>query len=286
MSYSIKRDPVLDVKYSFLRFLQAKFKQATDYTWTYDVRTSKIFILDKHAFDLGVPLTRPAIILNRNNMSWTYVNGTQSGINTLSNSEFTKLPGDAPNVNPVNSMIYTDLLVGRLMFTVLSKNGIEAERIASRIFTYFTAHKDDLRMDGIHKVTGLSISSESVVKQNAELELVAVNVSLTYYKQQTIHKEDTYHDLTVYMDGLILDQSIDYNVELNGQYIVFLRDIPDGAVITVDFIDAITLEVIESAALIATEDPQRFKISDERTIQGFYIPLGSFELDITNNTYE
>lgn len=286
MSYSIKRDPVLDVKYSFLRFLQAKFKAATDYTWAYDVRTSKIFILDKYAFDIGVTLKRPAIILNRNDMAWTYVNGDQNGTNSISNSEFTKLYGDAPNANPINSRVYTDLLVGRLVFTVLSKNGIEAERIASRIFSYFTAYKDELRSDGIHKVTNLSISSENVVKQNADLELVAVNVNLTYYKQQTVRKGETYHDLTIYMDGVVLDQSLDYNVELNGQYIVFLRDIPDGSIITVDFIDAITLETIDSAGLIATADPLRFKISDNRTIQGFYVPLGDIELDITTNTYE
>ena len=286
MSYSIKRDPILDVKYTFLRFLQAYFKADPTYTWDYDVRTSKIFILDKHAVDLGVTLKRPAIILNRNNFSWSYASGNQNAINTRADSTFTKLMGDAPNVGLERTQTYNDLLVGNLVFTVLSKNGLEAERLASRIFALFTAHKDDLRIDGLHKVTNLSVGGEQIVRQSSEQELVAVNVSLTYYKQQVVKKDETYHELIVYMDGVILDQSLDYDVELNGQYIVFLRDIPDGAIITVDYIDALTLEEIESVALEPTADPQRFKIANNGTILGFYVVVNALELDVEVDEYE
>jgi hypothetical protein len=286
MSYSIKRDPILDVKYTFLRFLQAYFKADPTYTWDYDVRTSKIFILDKHAVDLGVTLKRPAIILNRNNFSWSYASGNQNAVNTRADGTFTKLMGDAPNVGLERTQTYSDLLVGNLVFTVLSKNGLEAERLASRIFTLFTAHKDDLRIDGLHKVTNLSVGGEQIVRQSSEQELVAVNVSLTYYKQQVVKKDETYHELIVYMDGVILDQSLDYDVELNGQYIVFLRDIPDGAIITVDYIDALTLEEIESVALEPTADPQRFKIANDGTILGFYVVVNNIELEVEVDEYE
>lgn len=282
MSYSIKRDVLLDVKYSFLRFLQAYFQSNDVYTWTPDVRTSKILILDKHAIDLGVTLTRPAIILNRNNTAWTYVSGNQNAVNTTS-EPIMPLYGKAPNVTIEHTRVYSDLLVGSLSFTVLSKNGIEAERLAGIIFSLFTAHKDELRHDGIHKVTNLSIGAEQIVKQTSAHELIAVNVNLTYYKQQTVRKDETYHELAVYMDGVRLDQSFDYTVELNGQYIVFNRAIPDGAEITISFIDAVTLNIIDDEVLETTDDPQRYKVPNNRTILGFYVVVNNLELEIVDD---
>lgn len=286
MSYSIKRDVLLDIKYSFLRFLQAYFKADNRYTWDKDVRKTKIFIIDKHALDLGVVLKRPAIILNRNTMSWSYVSGNQNAINTGYNSPLLSLVGKPPNVMPENTKVYSDLVAGGLSLTVLSKNGVESERIASIIFTILTGYKDELRKDGIHKVTNVSISNEQIIRQNAEHELIAVNVNLNYYAQKTVIKDETYNYLTVYVNSEIMNESIDYIVDLNGQYIRFLRTLPNNADLRIDYIDAITLNEVFGVELIPTADPQLFKVPNGGTIRSYYTLLKEIIIDIKQNLSE
>lgn len=281
MSYSIKRDPILDTKYIFLRFLQAYYSTDLMYKWDPNPITSKILILDKHAFDIGKVLTRPAIILNRNNLAWSYASGNQNAINTTGDI-FSNLAGDAPNVTPDNKSVYSDLLVGGFSFIILSKNGIEAERISSTLFTLFTAYKNDLRNSGIHKITNLNIGPEQVVKQTSEHELISVSIDLTMYRQIVVKRDETYHELLIYINGELMNQGFDYTIELNGKEIIFKRPIPINSIITCSYINAATLDTINNVNLIATNDPLKFLIPDNNTVLGHYVVFENENIEVTN----
>ena len=47
----IKRNLILDIKYTFLSFIQALFSEDLKYTWNPSERLSKIIIADRYAVD-------------------------------------------------------------------------------------------------------------------------------------------------------------------------------------------------------------------------------------------
>jgi len=268
--YSIKRDIILDVKYSFLRLLQGYFSNQVTYKWDKDIRLTKIIIIDKNAIDLGTDLKRPAIILNRNGFGWSYVTGSQEAIN--SSHTFLKLQGNAPNATRDDIQKYSDLLQGSMSISILSKSGVEAERLAAMLFTIFTGYKNEIRKDGISKLTNITVSPEQIMKVNSEFELMNVNINLNYYSQHTIQRGEAFNNVTVYLDGEALVESMDFIVNTDGISITFLRtlDITNPNIVSVDYIDAVTLNIVTNETMSTTADPLIYTLTSGGTIQGYY----------------
>lgn len=279
MNYSIKRDIIQDSKYVFLRFLQGFFSNEIKYNWTADIRTTNIIIVDKNTIDLGVSLTRPAIILNRNGSSWSYITGNQNAVNTVPNL-IEPLGGNLSTARSSKDTIYSDLLTGSMSFTVLSKNGITSERIASTIFILLTGHKSELRSAGIHKVTNLTVGPEQILKQSSENELISVTVGFSYFMQGTVSKMPGTSDATLLIGTELLIEGFDYNITLGGGSVYFLRKAP-VIIPRLNYIDAVTLEERSDVELVPTGDPRIFALPGSDRILGYYKVLDSIESSIS-----
>jgi len=274
----IKGNLLLDVKHLFLSFAQAVFSNHIQFKWSPDLKQTGIIIVDRNAIDLGVVVKRPTIVLQRGAFSWMYAVRGQDGSNAVGfNDKFLKSNSGYPN--SISSKVYTDLLRCTLSFFCLAKDGIQAEIIANHLFIALTAARDDFRKIGVQNITGLSMSEEQIVKQSSTIEYSGIQIQIGFTIQPTIVVEDRLNNCYVYVDNTLFSEQIDFNVEDLGTKIVF-KDIP-SEIPKIDYIDAITLEAVNNASLVPTNNEKEFLVPNGRAIAGFYKILNNIDIDIT-----
>ncbi len=141
------------LKRTALEFLQIIFSTRGNGFFRYDEDDTKteIQISDVHAMDLTSVSRRPAIIAVRGPLSWQGIGLGGGGVQSVEMS--------------TRRTVMTDLLTGSVAFSVISREGIEAEQIAHVVFNSFKFFRPILMKYGFFNVTSLNIGAESLVEQ-------------------------------------------------------------------------------------------------------------------------
>ncbi len=276
----LKRNLILDIKYTFLSFIQALFSEDLKYTWDVNEKNTKIIIAYIYAVDLAVAGKRPAIILQRGSLGWSYAVRGQDGTNAVGfNDKFLKSVSGYGLDNKA-AKVYTDLLRGSLSFFILSKSGVAVEEIASKLFVNLTAYQDEFRKAGIKGITGLSITPEQILKQTSEIEISGVEIQLGFYKQINIARDDKFNNCQVIVNNEEVFENFHFDVTNNGTKILF----KDMVVVNpkINFIDAVTLAEHTDIALIKETD-YLYRLPANLAVSGYYKILSNISMTLEND---
>lgn len=147
-----------------LRFLQVLYAQREpgNYHYEADERQTDIIICDQYA-ELAVKEQRPMIIGVRGPVQWQNV--------AINNGMVTK------NLTHGHEE-HTDNLLGSFGISCVSRNGMEAESIASDIMDAFRAFKRELQKAGFFHIRSANMSAQRLVEQAGYQKLFMVNVSV------------------------------------------------------------------------------------------------------------
>lgn len=164
-----------------LEFLQILFSQRAEGSFKYDADESKteIQIMDQNAVDLEAIHTRPAIIGTRGPVSWA-----KMGLGGGSMQELHRPTGDAT---------YTDMLTGSVAFSIISREGIEAEQIAHIVFNSFKFFRPVLQKYGFFSIKSLNLGASNLVVQegeNDDLHLIPVYVQADIQDRWSLKDND------------------------------------------------------------------------------------------------
>jgi hypothetical protein len=271
------------IKHTFLSFAQGFFSLDDRFTWVLDPRQTKIIIADKFAVDLGVIEKRPAIILSRGGFGWTDSIRGQDGVNSVLSNKRVETLFPSPSGDRDGEFIFTDFLRGSITYNVLSKNGIEAEEIANRLFIALSGYKKSLRKYGIHKTSNISIGDERIVKTTSEIEAMGITVSLGFMAQRSLSAALKLNNIEIVQQipkvtttgtvpfDIKLTENIDYRVINNGTQIQFVNPpAVDTISLTATFVDAITLNTVVSSLVGDIDGVNRVFTLSGGTVHGYY----------------
>lgn len=163
----------IDIKKVFLSFLQSYFtSEIVGFEWDVDPRKTKIFIGDRNIVSPPIIERMPAIIVTRGALAWI-----QSSIDQRLSTD---------SIAGAGNKVRTDLAQGNITFQCLSQNGIEAESLASIIFTRVVAFKDQFRSNGIHQILNMTLGEEQVIRGDVVPRLISVPVSVRFTVQASL----------------------------------------------------------------------------------------------------
>ena len=242
----------LDIKYVFMSFAQQFFATHSKYTWNSELLKTKLVIVDKNAVDLEIVEKRPAIIVSRGSMAWTNTNPGQRGVEESffapGNLTFPTLAGGVTADTEKNA-VYTDLMQCTVTFHVVSKSGIQAEEIASDLFSALTVYKSELRLKGVHKVNTLSYGEEQMLRSNASIEYATVPLSVSFVMQKTLRRGEISNNCRVYLNGEEIYENIHWVMTNNGTGLE-LHDAPAaGSTLTITYVDSNTIQTYTNITL-------------------------------------
>lgn len=183
----VSEDPLTSHVRLFTRFLQIYFSnfEKGSYQWGPDLLTTDVIIQAEHAVASEVVEKRPAIVVGRGPVAFTNIAIDQFAGPLLD----AKTGAFTANLGVDGSRRHTDLLSSYAIFSCLSREGIEAQRLAWASAQAVRTLKRVLMKAGIHRVgEDIQISAESppgsiVTGDPSEILLVAV--TLPFYFQQT-----------------------------------------------------------------------------------------------------
>jgi hypothetical protein len=187
----VGEDPLTHYTRVFVRFLQVLFGsfEKGAYHWDLDDKSSDITISDQATIRKEEVEKRPAILVSRGPLALTNVAMDQFAGPILQRDAQGK-PYFKANLDPTTgARRHTDLSSCTMTYNCLSREGLEAQRIAW-ICGYFTrALKRTLMKAGMHRVGedvqfGAESSPGSVVQPDPN-EIVMVSVSVPFYFQDT-----------------------------------------------------------------------------------------------------
>jgi len=168
------------VKDTILKFLQQLFAQehlygidgnlGNDFRWHLDDNQTKILIMDTNTENLEAVEKRPAIIISRAPIQWQKL-----AIDQRLSYDWQK-----------DASTYSDLLASQLRINCFSRNGLEAELLATIVFqcTQFFSHELK-KLPGVFDVTSVSIGEEAIVSSDSQIELSVVPVIIGLYLNNT-----------------------------------------------------------------------------------------------------
>lgn len=167
-------DPLFYYTRVFCRFLQVVFSgfDRGYYRWTPDELSTEITITDQAPIGREVVEARPSIVLSRGPASTSNI--------AIDQLQSTTLGGDR--------RVHTDLISSTMTYNVMSKEGLEAQRIAWQCARFTRAYKRSLTRAGLHRVgEDIQIGSESppgaLVSPESDNEVTLVSVSVPFYFQ-------------------------------------------------------------------------------------------------------
>lgn len=180
-------DPLLAYTRMFVRFLQLVFAsfEKGSYQWSEDASTSDIVIQGEATVSLEVVEKRPAIVVGRGPAAFTNVSLDQFA-GPLLDPKTGKL---TRNLDLDGNRRHTDLLSSVMTYNCLSREGLEAQRLAWTCAYATRALKKVLMKAGLHRVgEELQVGAESPpgsIVQPDSNEIVMVSVSVPIFFQQT-----------------------------------------------------------------------------------------------------
>lgn len=165
---------------------------------------------------------------------------------------------------------------------VLSKSGIQAEEIASDIFSALTVYKEDLRKRGVHKVLNLSFGEEQLLRSNAAIEYSSVPIAISFLMQKTIRRGEIANNCKVYIDGKQVHEGIHFKVESNGTVIHFMNPPKAASSVTITYVDAQTIVTSTNVTLTPQGGSVNgvetyFNVPNSGMILGYYSLLKALE---------
>jgi hypothetical protein len=187
----VGEDPLTHFTRVFVRFLQVLFEtfEKGAYHWDVDDKNSDITITDQATISKEVIAKRPAILVTRGPMALTNIAMDQFA-GPIKQKNSAGQPISRPNLDHKSgNRMHTDLSSCTMTYNCLSREGLEAQRIAW-ITGYFTrALKRTLMKAGIHRVGeeiqfGSESAPGSIVQPDAN-EIVMVSVSVPFYFQDS-----------------------------------------------------------------------------------------------------
>ena len=162
----------------------------------------------------------------------------------------------------------------------MSDNSFVADELANILFYILLAYKESLKTKGIQDLEGPRLGQESTVRLQAQgQEIVNVPVSVGFKKAETLSLSDKLFNCRVYdSEGNEYLENHDFVVQSEGTQITLLFDPPEGQTYSIDYIDAVTLNIITGADLTSTEGNNRlYTVPDNGKIYGYYKILSSIE---------
>lgn len=185
-------DPLTHYLRLFTRFQQVVWGtwEKGSYVWNSDDSLTDITIQAEGTVNKEVVQKRPAIIVSRGPMQWGNLAMDQFAGPLLKTDPVTGQRILTPNLNTMDgAKRYTDLNSSTITYTVLSKEGIEAQRIAGFCAYSTRVLKKTLMRAGLHKVgddiqVGAESSPGSIVQPDST-EIIAVSVHVPFYFQVT-----------------------------------------------------------------------------------------------------
>ncbi len=186
-------DPLLHYTKVFARFLQLVFAtfEKGAYRWTPEDANTDIYITDQVPFPEEVVEKRPAIVLTRGPASF----GNLALDQFAGPGPLPKYP-DPPTTDMKHPNLdwesgtkrYTDLVSSTMTYNCMSKEGLEAQRIAWIAMMATRRLKRSLMKAGLHRVgEEVQVSSESppgaIISPEADTEIVMVSVTVPFYFQ-------------------------------------------------------------------------------------------------------
>lgn len=272
------------IKHTFLSFCQGYFSVDQKFTWVSNPILTKIIIADKFAVDLGVIEKKPAIILSRGSYGWTNAIRGQDGINSVLSKKRVETLSPEPSANRWGEFIFTDFLRGSITYNIISKNGIEAEEIANKLFIALSGYKRELKKYGIHETTNISMGDERIVKTTSEIEAMGITVSLAFMAQRSIETAVKLNNVEIVQlmpkettTGIItaeinVAENIDYRIINNGTQVEFINAPSTETIgLVATFVDAITLNIITSNLVGNIDGINRVFTITGGTAHGYYI---------------
>lgn len=176
----------------FTKFLQVVFGtwQKGSYVWRPDNLTTDIIIQGEGTVNQEVLEKRPAIIVSRGPMQWGNLAMDQFAGPLQQKDPRTGITTFTPNLNTYDgAKRYTDLNSSTMTYTVLSREGLEAQRIAGFCAYATRVLKKSLMRAGLHKVgDDIQVGAESnpgSIVQPDSTEIIAVPVQVPFYFQVT-----------------------------------------------------------------------------------------------------
>ena len=148
--WDLSFDPLYRVTRGFNLFLRGLFKdqEPGNYKWDDDLQQSEIVITDHSPVNLDVVEKRPAIVTIRGAAQWANLGLGQRLHVDFQTGRETK----------------QDLLSCNMTFACLSREGVEAQRLAWIIFSYLPLFKPMIqrRIDGLHNIgNNMTMTGES-----------------------------------------------------------------------------------------------------------------------------
>lgn len=183
-------DPLLHYTRLFARFLQLSFGtfEKGAYHWSQDEQATDITITDQSTVSKEVVQQRPAIVLMRGPASFGNIAMDQfAGPGPLPKDPTQDMAH--PNVDwDTGTVRYTDLVASTMTYHCLSKEGLEAQRIAWIAMMATRRLKRSLMNAGLHRVgeeiqVGSESSPGSIVSPEADNEITLVSVTVPFYFQ-------------------------------------------------------------------------------------------------------
>ncbi len=194
-SQGVGIDPLTRYTRLFCRFLQIIFSdfEKGSYHWDVDTQSTDIIISDQSTLSLDAMEKRPAIIVSRGALAFTNVSIDQFA-GPLLDKQINGQERFTPNLNiNTGSERHTDLVSGTIVYNCLSREGIEAQRLAWMSGGYTRTLKKVLIRAGLHRVgENIQYSAESApgsIVQPDSNEIVMVSVSIPFYFQDTWNVE-------------------------------------------------------------------------------------------------
>ena len=154
----------------YLLMLQGIFSQSNSaYHWDPDPDRSKLLIADRLHKPEENQSMKPMIYLTRGRMAYS-----KSSINQSLGGDFIR-----------SKESFTDLIQGAMVINCVSSEGLEAEELASTVFTILQAYKAEFRKLGFHTMEVSELLEERPVESQYDSKLVEVAVVTQFTFQYT-----------------------------------------------------------------------------------------------------
>lgn len=250
---------ITNIRRSILDLLQSVFAEDPVYKWTSNPNTRKIDIVNE--FSTGTPEIEkyPKIVMTRGDLSLRNVSLNRSGDRNIF------LQPDTRHIQ--------DLASGTIILNILSKQLIESEQIAEKVFFSLLSLKEEVRWSHFFlKFTDITLGSIQVVAQDSDIRVFQIPIYIRYDKEINFVKSYDYYDVEMYVGDKRQWQTTDFWIV--GNLVYFLEAPSSGIDITMSYFDRDTMEGITESPLYPA-DGERTVFPFSNQIYGpYYIVSG------------
>jgi len=158
------------IKDLFIGFYQSLFnKNNGEFKYDPDKNVSRLNIADQYSVDDLTPEMKPSIYIRRRPFSYMNLSIDQRGGSDMM----------------TGATAYSDLIAGAIEVVALSRNGLEASRLAGLIFLLTNQFKTELRKTGMFKVDVKTLGEEQPIDVRSGFRIVEVPVTIHVMFQYT-----------------------------------------------------------------------------------------------------